>query len=185
MKNLVRTLCADLRKIRRGNGWKQWLSALVINQSFKTIVLYRLTHACRCKPLHLIVGGAKRLYATIHGVYISDNVEIGAGFCISHCFSIIIAGAKIGKNCVVMQQVTIGSSRGGKRAGYPILGDNVVVCCGAKIIGNVRIGNNVIIGANAVVVTDIPDYAVVGGVPAKVIGKNGKAHVKQWVEDMK
>lgn len=69
--------------------------------------------------------------------------------------------------------------RGGKRAGYPILGDNVVVCCGAKIIGNVRIGNNVIIGANAVVVTDIPDYAVVGGVPAKVIGKNGKVHVKQ------
>ena len=130
-------------------------------------------------------GGVKRLYATIHGVYISDNVEIGAGFCISHCFSIIIAGAKIGKNCVVMQQVTIGSSRGGKRAGYPILGDNVVVCCGAKIIGNVRIGNNVIIGANAVVATDIPDYAVVGGVPAKVIGKNGKVHVKQWVEDMK
>lgn len=57
MKNLVRTLCADLRKIRKGDGWKQWLSALVINQSFKTIVLYRLTHACRCKPLHLIVGG--------------------------------------------------------------------------------------------------------------------------------
>lgn len=48
-----------------------------------------------------------------------------------------------------------------------------------------RIGNNVIIGANVVVVTDIPDYAVVGSVPAKVIGKNGKAHVKQWVEDMK
>ncbi len=97
----------------------------------------------------------------------------------------MIAGAKIGRNCVVMQQVTIGSSRGGKRGGYPTLGDNVVVCCGAKIIGNVKIGNNVIVGANAVVVTDVPDGAVVGGIPAKVIAMNGEEHVKCWINDMK
>ena len=162
---------------------KSWLTALAFNQSFKTIVLYRLTHACHFKPLYMVMGGVKRLYSTIHSVYISDNAEIGAGFCISHCFSIIIAGARIGKNCVVMQQVTIGSSRGGKRGGYPTLGDNVVVCCGAKIIGNVKVGNNVIVGANAVVASDIPDDAVVGGVPAKIIGMNGKEHVKHWVED--
>lgn len=96
----------------------------------------------------------------------------------------MIAGVKIGRNCVVMQQVTIGSSRGGRRSGYPILGNNVVVCCGAKIIGKVNIGNNVIIGANAVVVNDVPDNAVVGGVPAKVIAMNGEEHVRYWVNDM-
>ncbi len=182
--NTFKNLCADLRKVRKGCGWKQWLSALIANQSFKTLVLYRLTHACSNRCVRLALGGVKRLYATIHSVYISDNAEIGEGFYIAHCFCIMIAGVKIGRNCVVMQQVTIGSSRGGRRSGYPILGNNVVVCCGAKIIGKVNIGNNVIIGANAVVVNDVPDNAVVGGVPAKVIAMNGEEHVRYWVNDM-
>ena len=72
-------------------------------------------------------------------------------------------GAKIGKNCVIFHQVTIGSntlpdSRG---KGAPVIGDNVFIGCGAKIIGNVRIGNNVRIGANCVVTQDIPDNATV------------------------
>lgn len=64
-----------------------------------------------------------------------------------------------------MQQVTIGMNNG-KR---PILGDNVVVCCGAKVIGGITVGNNVMIGANAVVCKDVPDNCVVAGVPAKII----------------
>lgn len=75
----------------------------------------------------------------------------------------ISSGAKIGKNCVIFHQVTIGSntlpdSRG---KGAPVIGDNVYIGCGAKIIGNVRIGNNVRIGANCVVTQDIPDNATV------------------------
>lgn len=72
---------------------------------------------------------------------------------------------KNGKNCKIFQQVTIGYN-GDEQ---PIIGDNVVVCCGAKIIGGVKVGNNVIIGANAVVCKDIPDNVVVAGVPAKII----------------
>lgn len=83
-----------------------------------------------------------------------------------------------------MQQVTIGSSRGGNRSGYPKIGNNVVVCCGAKIIGNVTIGNNVIIGANAVVTKDIPDNACVAGIPAKIINMNGEEHTKYWCMDL-
>lgn len=72
-------------------------------------------------------------------------------------------GAKIGKNCVIFHQVTIGSNTlpGSPGRGCPVIGDNVYIGCGAKIIGNVRIGNNVRIGANCVVTRDVPDNATV------------------------
>lgn len=181
---LIKVLNSDLRKVRHGVGLKQWTTALFANQSFKMILLYRIDKSVNNRALQCILGGVKRIYSAIHCVYISREADIDEGFCISHCFSIIIAGAKIGKNCVVMQQVTIGSSRGGNRSGYPKIGNNVVVCCGAKIIGNVTIGNNVIIGANAVVTKDIPDNACVAGIPAKIINMNGEEHTKYWCMDL-
>ena len=181
---LKKVLDCDLLKVRHGNSWKQWVTALLANQSFRMICLYRIEKSIKRKPFKVVMGGVKRIYSTVHSVYISREADIGEGFCISHCFSIIIAGAKIGRNCVVMQQVTIGSSRGGHRSGYPTIGDNVVVCCGAKIIGNVKIGNNVIIGANAVVTKDIPDNACVAGIPARIINMNGEEHVKYWCMDI-
>ena len=71
----------------------------------------------------------------------------------------------MGANCKIYQQVTIGYN--GEKA--PSLGNNVTVCCGAKVIGGVTIGDDVIIGANAVVVKDIPNHCIVVGVPAKII----------------
>ena len=75
--------------------------------------------------------------------------------------------AHIGKDAWIAQQVTIGQAIDENVA--PTLGDNVVISAGAKIIGNVRIGNNVTIGANAVVVNDMPDNSICGGIPARVI----------------
>ena len=96
---------------------------------------------------------------------ISTN-DIGGGMIIQHGFSTIISAEKIGKNCKIYQQVTIGYTHD-LRA--PVLGDNVEVCCGAKVLGGITIGDNVLIGANAVVVKDVPANSVVAGVPAKVI----------------
>lgn len=84
---------------------------------------------------------------------------------IQHGFSTCINAKKIGNNCKIYHQVTIGNN-GEKR---PAIGNNVVVCCGAKVIGGVNIGNDVIIGANAVVVKDIPDHCIVAGIPAQII----------------
>ena len=75
----------------------------------------------------------------------------------------ISEGAKIGKDCVIFHQVTIGSNtlHGSRGRGCPTIGDRVYIGCGAKIIGNVHVGNNVRIGANCVVTQDIPDNATV------------------------
>lgn len=86
----------------------------------------------------------------------------------------ISSRAKIGNNCVIFQQVTIGSNNlsDAKRKGAPIIGDNVYIGCVAKIIGNIKIGNNVRIGANCVVCEDIPDNSTVVLPKSRIIIKN-------------
>lgn len=100
---------------------------------------------------------------------ISETAEIGGGLIVQHGYGTIVAPRKIGKNCWVNQGVTIGYTNNDD---CPALGDNVTVYCGAKVLGDVHVGNNVIVAANAVVVKDIKDNCVVGGVPAKVIKDN-------------
>lgn len=92
--------------------------------------------------------------------------DIGGGLIIQHGFSTIISAERIGTNCKIYQQVTIGFDHD-LRA--PVIGDNVEVCCGAKVIGGITVGDNVLIGANAVVVKDVPSNSVVAGVPARII----------------
>lgn len=92
--------------------------------------------------------------------------DIGAGLSIIHGNGSIIGADKIGRNCTICHQVTLGDDGNG---GCPTLGDNVFVGVGAKVLGKIAIGNNVKIGANAVVVKDVPDNCTVAGVPAKIV----------------
>jgi serine O-acetyltransferase len=83
---------------------------------------------------------------------------------LSHPYGIIIhSKAKIGKNCIIMHQVTIGQKKIDEQEA-PILGNNVFIGAGAKILGKIKIGDNVVIGANAVVTKDVPSNSVVVGV---------------------
>jgi serine O-acetyltransferase len=91
--------------------------------------------------------------------------DIGEGLMLGHGFSIICVANKIGDNVSIFQQVTIGYSH----FGCPTIGNNVWIYAGAKVLGGVNVGNNAIIGANAVVTKDVPANAVVAGVPAKII----------------
>lgn len=108
------------------------------------------------------------------GISIPFNTSIGPGFYIGHFGGIVVNGrAVIGANCNISQGVTIGQSNRGERKGYPVIGDHVYIGPGAKVIGRVRVGHNAAIGANAVVTRDVPDNAVVAGVPAKLISYEG------------
>ena len=97
--------------------------------------------------------------------------EIGPGLFIQHGFSTIIVADRIGKNCWINQQVTIGYSNSDD---CPTIGDNVVINAGAKVIGKVTIGDNSKVGANAVVVKNVPPNVTVVGVPAYIIKRDGK-----------
>lgn len=126
------------------------------------------------RPLYFFSLLILQHYKFRYGISISPNTKIGKGFYIGHFGGIVVnSNAIIGENCVIMQGVTIGASNRGSTKGVPTIGNHVYMGAGAKIIGNVRIGNYSAIGANAVVTKDVPDYAVVGGIPAKVISLEG------------
>lgn len=90
-----------------------------------------------------------------------------------HYSCIIIGGVTIGDNCVIYQGVTLGYAGRGGRGGGPTIGNNCVLAAGCKIVGPIHIGNNVFVGANAVVAKDIPDQAVVGTPLGQIISMRG------------
>jgi len=120
------------------------------------------------------------------GIQVPRGTKIGEGFYIGHFGAIVISGSSIiGKNCNISQGVTIGYGSRGKNKGYPTIGNNCYIGPGAKLIGNIHIGHNVAIGANAVVTKDVEDNAVVAGVPAKVISYKGSTdYILHKVEEM-
>ena len=97
--------------------------------------------------------------------------EIGSGLYILHGFSTIVVARRLGRNCWINQQVTIGHLDG---TGGPILEDGVRVYAGAKVLGSITIGANTRIGANAVVLKDAPPDCKLVGVPARIVKRGGE-----------
>ena len=115
-----------------------------------------------------------RHYSYKFGIQIPYATKIGKGFYIGHFSGIVVSPETIiGKNVNISQGVTIGKTDSGIHKGAAIIHDEVYIGPGAKLIGRIEIGKNAAIGANAVVTKDVPENAVVAGVPAKVISMNG------------
>lgn len=101
------------------------------------------------------------------GIEIYPRTNIGENFYIKHFGGIFIhPNSKIGNNCVIFNNVTIGTNF--EETAFPVIGDDVTIGVGAKIIGGVRIGNKAIVGANAVVTKDVPPGAIASGNPASI-----------------
>lgn len=127
-------------------------------------------------PLYRISIGIFTQYKYKFGCSIPHTTAIGRGLYIGHIRDIVInERTVIGDNCNISQGVTIGEANRGRHKGTPVIGHHVYIGPGAKIVGAVRVGDYAAIGANCVVIDDVPDYAVVVGVPARVISYDGSA----------
>jgi serine O-acetyltransferase len=130
---------------------------------FRNLYYYRLERAAPALPL--AVKASRRIWRPIPTLDIACP-EIGPGMTIAHGHGTIVTAARIGRNLWIHHQVTIGWSYGG---GLPTLGDDVFVGVGAKILGDLEIGDGARIGANAVVIEDVPAGATAVGVPARLV----------------
>ncbi len=134
--------------------------------------LYRIGNWCFRHKIPLMPFLIDVLIRLIHNSAVHSATEIGSGtvFGYGGIALVIHKNAKVGKNCIIGSNVTLGGKSGSKE--LPIIGDNVYVATGAKILGNVKIGSNSVIGANAVVIRDVPPNSVAAGIPAKIIAEN-------------
>lgn len=155
---ILRPLCQEV-------GFFGFVDILLFFPEYRNLFYARVKENNRYIP-HLLSLFAKPLPL----LNVSTHC-VGKGLHIQHGFATIIAAHSIGENCWINQGVSIGYSN---KTDCPTIGDNVTFGAGVKVIGSCKVGNNVIIGANAVVVKDIPDNCVVVGVPAYIIRRNGK-----------
>lgn len=178
MKECISFIRSDLFRYRGSSSITVFFRAYFTNPGFKYSFWMRLTgwlsHHKLYSPIYLLSKLILLHYSYKFGIEIPSRTRIGRGFYIGHFSCIIVSlDAVIGNNVNISQGVTIGASNRGKHKGVPIIGDEVYIGPGAKIIGNITIGNRVCIGANAVVTEDVPDNSVVGGIPAKILSMGG------------
>ncbi len=144
-------------------------------QGFWVMLVYRFgrwRYAVQPAPLRKLLSLAYRvLYKLVQiltGIELPCEVEVGRNFVIDHFGGIVVSGyAKFGDNCRIRNGVVVGLARTDDPCA-PVIGNDVDIGAGAKVLGRIRIGNRVLIGANAVVTRDVPDDSIAVGVPAVI-----------------
>lgn len=156
---------ADLRA-HQGDWGAQGFWALVVYRFGRW--RYRVRPAPLRKVFSLLYRVLYKLVQIVTGIELPCEVPVGKNFVIEHSGGIVVSGyARFGDNCRIRNGVVIGLARVGDPCA-PVIGNNVDIGTGAKLLGRITIGNNVWIGANAVVVKDVPDNSIAVGVPAVI-----------------
>jgi serine O-acetyltransferase len=151
-----------------------FLEVIFLYSGFHAILMYRVSHFLHRLYLPLIPRFLSQAARFLTGVEIHPGAQIGPGFFIDHGMGVVIGETtEIGENVTLYQGVTLGGTGIARGKRHPTLGSNVVVGAGAKVLGNIRIGDDVKIGAGSVVVHPVPDNCTVVGVPAEIVRKEG------------
>jgi len=145
-------------------------SALTNYPGLWAIWWHRLTHAMHRAHLVWLARFTSQIVRWWTGIEIHPGATIGDRFFIDHGMGVVIGEtAEIGDDCLLYQGVTLGGTGKEKGKRHPSLGNSVVVGTGAKVLGNIRIGDNVKIGAGSVVIHSVPDNSTVVGIPGRVV----------------
>jgi serine O-acetyltransferase len=175
MTGLIQTIRYDLRCkahwCYQSVAWKSCVKALLTDGTM-AMVIYRLMQWSRRRgmsPLEMIFN---KLNSVFNNCIIGRGAEFGPGFVLIHASGTVINGdVRGGSRIYIEHQVTIGAEN--RRS--PVIENDVFIGAGARVIGNVNVGDGARVGANAVVLEDVPAYCTVAGVPARVVRRRRPA----------
>lgn len=152
---------------------KEAVRAALTQDGYKVLLLSRVREASRRRGIPGVNHALRLVTTVLYGIEIGNDIELGEGIDFTHTLGTVIGGtSKVGARVKFLGNNTIGTA---KDNGCPTIEDDVVVGCGARVLGPIRIGARSFIGANAVVLDDVPPDSVVSGIPAKVHKRRERA----------
>lgn len=160
---------------KRDPAAKGFAEVLLLYQGLHALVAYRVSNFFYKIKLFFLARFISQLARWVTGIEIHPGAKIGKRLFIDHGMGVVIGEtAVIGDDVLLYQEVTLGGTgiETGKR--HPTIGNNVVIGAGAKVLGNIFIGDNSYIGSNAVVIKDVPPNSTVVGVPGRITKQDGK-----------
>jgi serine O-acetyltransferase len=184
--NMFARIRADIHAVFDNDPAARGLFEVLFTYSgLHAIWSYRIAHWFYVKKFYTMARFISQCSRFITGIEIHPGARIGQRFFIDHGMGVVIGETcEIGDDVLLYQGVTLGGTgkeKGEKR--HPTIGNNVVISAGAKVIGSFTVGDNSRIGANAVVLTEVPSNSTVVGIPGKIVKQNGVRVVGRLEQD--
>lgn len=172
-KGLIETLEAYQR---RDPAARSKLEILLLYQGVHAILFHRVSHWLYQHKLLFLARLNSQIARHLTGIEIHPGATIGRRLVIDHGMGIVIGEtAEIGDDCLIFHGVTLGGTGKDQGKRHPTIGNNVLISCGAKVLGPFTVGDNARIAANAVVLSEVPENATAVGIPAQIVRIAGKA----------
>lgn len=172
----LETFLADLRApVERDPAARGVLDVVLSYPGFHAVTAHRAIHALHRAGVPLLPRFLAHLVRFVTGIEIHPGATLGAGLFIDHGMGVVVGEtAEVGENCTIYHGVTLGGTSLQRTKRHPTLGNEVVVGSGAAVLGAISVGDGARIGANSVVVKDVPAHATVVGIPGRVVLLDGK-----------
>ena len=170
---MFRNLRYDLNKVMENDpAARSKIEVFLLYPTIHALIAYRISHYLYINKLFFLARLISQISRFFTGIEIHPGAKIGRGVVIDHGMGVVIGEtAEIGDNVLLYHGVTLGGTGKDKGKRHPTVGNNVVIGAGAKVLGPIYIGSNSKIGANSVVLNNVPEGATAVGIPAKNIIK--------------
>ena len=170
---MFRNLRYDLNKVMENDpAARSKIEVFLLYPTIHALIAYRISHYLYINKLFFLARLISQISRFFTGIEIHPGAKIGRGFVIDHGMGVVIGEtAEIGDNVLLYHGVTLGGTGKDKGKRHPTVGNNVVIGAGAKVLGPIYIGSNSKIGANSVVLNNVPEGATAVGIPSKNIIK--------------
>lgn len=184
--SLIKDIKADIASIKaRDPAAHSSLEVVLTYSGIHAVIMHRIAHWFYENDMIVIARVISQISRFFTGIEIHPVAKIGKGLLIDHGSGVVIGEtAEIGDYCLLYQGCTLGGT--GKETGkrHPTLGNNVMVGCGAKILGPFKVGDGAKIAANAVVLAEVPPNSTAVGVPARIVRVNGKTPATEDIDQI-